>query len=54
MPPRRGILKALPFVGVCLVAMVAPRRRHSGSMRGADAFDDLHRRSQSMNKTLKT
>ena len=68
MPPRRGTLNnvvsglsptvftaALLFVGVGLVAMVAPV---SAALRQrtakADAFDDLYRRSQSMNKTLKT
>ena len=55
MPPRRGTLKALPFVGVCLVAMVASA---SAALRQrtarADAFDDLYLRSQGVNKTLKT
>ena len=48
-------MKALLFVGVCLVAMVVSA---SAALRQrtarADAFDDLYRRSQSMNKTLKT
>ena len=45
----------LLFVGVCLVAMVVSA---SAALRQrterADAFDDLYRRSQSVNKTLKT
>ena len=48
-------MKALLVVGVCLVAMVASA---SAALRQrtpkADAFDDLYRRSQSVNKTLKT
>jgi outer membrane lipoprotein-sorting protein len=53
MLPRRG--SALLFVGVCLLPMVAPA---SAALKQrtvrADAFDDVYRRSQSMNKTLKT
>jgi outer membrane lipoprotein-sorting protein len=53
MPPRRGILKLL-FVGVCLVTMVASAAALRQRTARADAFDDLYRRSQSVNKTLKT
>ena len=68
MLPRRGTSKdvvsgfsrtifnaALPWVGIGLVAIVAPA---SAALRQraatADAFDDLYRRGQSVNKTLKT
>jgi len=53
MLPRRGTL--LLFVGLCLVTMVvsASAALRQGTAR-ADAFDDLYRRSQSVNKTLKT
>jgi outer membrane lipoprotein-sorting protein len=55
MPPRRGTLKALLFVGVCLVAMVASASAALLQRTArADAFDDLYLRSQSVNKTLKT
>lgn len=58
MLPRRGtsISKAaLLWIGVSLVAMVAPASA-TLQQRAArvDAFDDLYRRGQSVNKTLKT
>jgi outer membrane lipoprotein-sorting protein len=58
MLPRRGTSlskAALLFAAVCLAVMVAPA---SAALRQraarADAFDDLYRRSQSVNRTLKT
>jgi len=68
MLPRRGTSKdvvsgfsrtvfkaALLWVGIGLLAIVAPvsaaRRQRAATV---DAFDDLYRRGESVNKTLKT
>src|SRR3979490_3021366 len=64
MPPRRGTLNnvvsgfsrtVLLLVAICLVAMVASASAaFLQSTARAGGFDDLYRRSQSVNKTLKT
>ena len=52
----RTVCTAVPLsLGVCLVAMVASASAAFGQHAAkVDAFDDLYRRSESVNKTLKT
>jgi len=58
MLPRRGTsisTTALLWVGISLVAVVAPASAALGQRAAnVDPFDDLYRRGQSANKTLKT